>query len=193
MAFPLRPERDIRIDLVRNPAIHIENRELEIERLLKLPPLMEANAAALSGFQALDILKEVILEPEDHFNAAALKGVETLLGRVGDDVLPLNEMVDLLEELLENETVRPRDSHEQGVWIINPHDAVGLDFDVVLLAGLNAGEFPGVPQQDALLSDKERSGLRQHLEAQGRSLPKNGRCRKPMCCLNSSRFYFLRR
>ena len=172
LAFPLRPERDVRIDLVRNPAIHIENRALEIERLLKLPPLIEANAADLSGFQALEILKEAILEPEEHFNAMALKVVETLLERVGDDVLPLNEMVDLLEELLENETVRPRDSHEQGVWIINPHDAVGLDFDVVLLAGLNAGEFPGVPQQDALLSDKERFRLRQHLEGQGRSLPK---------------------
>ncbi|MDF7824939.1 PD-(D/E)XK nuclease family protein [Pontiellaceae bacterium B12227] len=172
LAFPLRPERDVRIDLVRNPSIRISNRELEIQRLLKLPPLIEADASALSGFQALDILNETILEPEDHFNATALKVVQTVLERVGDDVLPLNEMVDLLEELLENETVRPRDSHEQGVWILNPHDAVGIDFDVVLFAGLNAGEFPGVPQQDALLSDQERYWLRQYLEEQGRSLPK---------------------
>ncbi|MEI6892049.1 MAG: PD-(D/E)XK nuclease family protein [Pontiella sp.] len=172
LAFPMRPERDVRIDLVRNPALRIEDREQELERLQKLPPLIEADASALSGFQALDLLKEILLEPEDHFNASALKVVQALLERVGDEVLPLNELVDLLEELLENETVRPRDNHEQGVWIINPHDAVGLDFDLVLFAGLNAGEFPGVPQQDALLGDKERYWLREYLKKQGRSLPK---------------------
>ncbi|MDF7801354.1 PD-(D/E)XK nuclease family protein [Pontiellaceae bacterium B1224] len=172
LAFPLRPERDTLIDLVRNPAIRFEHREQEIERLMKQPPRLEADASDLSGFQALEILTERIVKPEDHFNDAALKVVATVLEQIGNHSLPLSDLIDLLEELLENETVRPRESHEQGVWILNPHDAVGLDFDVVLFAGLNEGAFPGVPQQDALLSDHERHFLKLHLEEQGRHLPK---------------------
>ncbi len=172
LAFPLRPERDTRIDLIRNPAIQYENREAEVERLLRQPPRVEADPSPLSGRQALDLLKERIVEPEDHFSAEALKAVAAALEGFGAQPMPLNDLVDLLEELLQDATIRPRDSHEQGVWILNPHDAVGLDFDLVLFAGLNEGEFPAIPQQDALLSDKERYWLRTHLEEQGRRLPK---------------------
>lgn len=172
LAFPLRPERDIRIDLLRNPTIRFDAREQEIERLQKQSPLLEVPATAISGFQALEILTERIVEPEDHFNAAALRVMSAALEQIGNQTLPLRELVDLLEELLENETVRPRESHEQGVWILNPYDAVGLDFDIVLFAGLNEGSFPGVPQQDALLNDHERHFLKLHLEEQGRTLPK---------------------
>ena len=172
LAFPLRPERDIRIDLVRNPAIRIENREEEIERLLKLAPRMEMPIGNLTGFLALEILEDRIVEPEDPFNAKALNVVKAMLERIGDIEFPLAELVDLIEKLLDTETVRPHESHEQGVWVLNPHDAVGLDFDLVLFAGLNEGEFPGIPQQDALLSDSERLELRTYLRAQGRSLPK---------------------
>ncbi|MCK4565029.1 MAG: tRNA lysidine(34) synthetase TilS, partial [Verrucomicrobia bacterium] len=127
---------------------------------------------AHSGSQAAEILSDRIVEPEDHFNTESLAAVATALEGFGEQEMPLRELIDLLEELLEDATVRPRDSHEQGVWILNPHDAVGLDFDLVLFAGLNEGEFPGVPQQDALLSDKERRSLWKHLEEQGRRLPK---------------------
>ena len=172
LAFPLRPERDTRIDLVRNPAIHYPNCEAEVERLLKQPPRIDASPAPLSGLKALEILKERIVEPDDHFNAEALKAVAAALEGFGEHPMPLRDLIDLLEELLQNATIRPRESHEQGVWVLNPHDAIGLDFDLVLFAGLNEGEFPGIPQQDALLNNRERDALRQHLEEQGRHLPK---------------------
>jgi len=184
LSFPLRPERDVLIDLIRNPAIQFEDREETVEQLLEMPPRLDVGQASLpalrqfqgfetcSGKRAVEILKERIVEPEDHFNSEALKAVAKTLEEVSEQKIPLCDLIDLLEELLENATVRPRESHEQGVWVLNPHDAVGLDFDLVLFAGLNEGEFPGVPQQDALLSDKERHSLRLHLEGMGRQLPK---------------------
>ncbi|MDZ8119237.1 PD-(D/E)XK nuclease family protein [Pontiella agarivorans] len=172
LAFPLRPERDAMLDLVRNPALKFGDREGEVERLLQQPPRLKAVPGRLSGFQAQERLAEKVIEPEDHFNREALARLKEVLEHIGSQELPLAELVDVLENLLENETVKPRDSHERGVWIINPHDAAGLDFDVVLFAGLNEGEFPAVPQQDALLNDQERFRLRTHLEEQGHSLPK---------------------
>ncbi|MBN2703644.1 MAG: PD-(D/E)XK nuclease family protein [Pontiellaceae bacterium] len=182
LAFPLRFERDALIDLVRNPAIRMEQREALVEPLMKLPlRVMDSKAvpaqvqpifkAVQSAVEALEILKERIVEPEDHFNREALNAVAAALEGFGHQVLPLSELIDLIEELLENATVKPRDSHEQGVWVLNPHDAVGLEFDWVLFAGLNEGEFPSIPQQDALLSDNERQWLRSHLEENGRHLP----------------------
>ena len=174
LAFPLTARRDQLIDLIRNPAIQFENREATVQQLLKMPPRLEAGQvfeSARSGRHASEILAERIVAPEDHFNTEALTAVSSALEGFGDQPLPLHELIDLLEELLEDATVRPRESHEQGVWVLNPHDAVGLDFDLVLFAGLNEGEFPGVPQQDALVSDSERHFLRKHLEDQGRRLP----------------------
>ena len=185
LSFPLRAERDALIDLIRNPAIQFDDREETVEKLLKLPPrldlgqtrksaphLEQAFQPARSGAEALEILKERITDPEDHFNSEALQAAVDALEGLGGQKLSLRELVDLLEELLENTTVRPRESHDQGVWVLNPHDAVGLDFDLVLFAGLSEGEFPGVPQQDALLNDKERHSLRLHLGEQGSRLPK---------------------
>lgn len=185
LAFPLGISRDDLIDLVRNPAIQFENRKETAKTLSKMPPRLDpgqtrksapsaeqAFQPAQSGADALEILSGRIVEPEDHFNTEALAAVAAALDGFGEQQMPLRELIDLLEELLENATVRPRDSHEQGVWVLNPHDAVGLDFDLVLFAGLNEGEFPGIPQQDALLSDNERHSLWKHLEAQGRRLPK---------------------
>lgn len=182
LAFPLRFERDALIDLVRNPAIQMEQREVLVEQLIKRPPRVVDSTAVpaklepifkvtQTAAEALEILKERIVEPEDHFNREALSAVAAALEGFGHQFLPLNELIDLIEELLENATVKPRDSHEQGVWVLNPHDAVGLEFDWVLFAGLNEGEFPSIPQQDALLSDNERQWLRTHLEENGRHLP----------------------
>ncbi len=178
LAFPLRPERDALIDLVRNPAIQFDGREEAVDKLLKAPPRIDMasvpyfrDSENLSGIEAARILKDRIVEPEDHFNSEALKKIAVALESFGAHPLPLRELIDLLEELLENSTIKPRDSHEQGVWILKADDAVGLDFDVVMFAGLNEGEFPGVPQQDALFSDDERQWLRRHLEEQGRHLP----------------------
>ncbi|MBN2684854.1 MAG: exodeoxyribonuclease V subunit gamma [Pontiellaceae bacterium] len=182
LAFPLRFERDALIDLVRNPAVRMDPREALVEQLIKLPPRVVDSTAVPSQLQpifkatqsaaeALQLLKERVVEPEDHFNREALSAVAAALEGFGHQVLPLSELIHLIEELLENATVKPRDSHEQGVWVLNPHDAVGLEFDLVLFAGLNEGEFPSIPQQDALLSDNERQRLRNYLKEQGRYLP----------------------
>ncbi len=180
IGFPLHADRDTLIDLIRNPAIQFDHREDTVENLLrkKTPPRVDPASISCfqgletcSGIQAAKILEERIVPPEDHFNTEALKAVSAALETFGDQPMPLADLIDLLEELLEDATVRPRDSHEQGVWVLNPHDAVGLDFDLVLFAGLNEGEFPGVPQQDALLSNNERRSLWKHLEEQGRRLP----------------------
>lgn len=180
LSFPLRPERDTLMDLIRNPAIRMEQREEAVEELLKkqTPPRINLQKipwlnvpSTCSGHQIAELLAERMVEPEDHFNTEALKQVTSILEEIGDHPLPLGEMIELTESLLKDATVKPRDSHEQGVWILNPHDAVGLEFDLVLFAGLNEGEFPSVPQQDALLSDSERYRLRRSLEEQGRQLP----------------------
>ncbi len=179
LAFPQRPLRDDLVDLVRNPAIHFEQREAMVERLIGQPPRLDPldyaflpPADGCSAVQALEILQERIVEPEDHFNAEAVKAVAATLEALGNQPMPLGELVDLLEELLENATIRPRESHDQGVWVLNPHDAAGLDFDLVVFAGLDEGGFPSIPRQDALLNDGERQWLRRHLEEQGRHLPR---------------------
>ncbi len=172
IAFPLRPERDVMIDLVRDPALRHENREAEVERLLKQPPRLDVKPSVLSAADALRVLTDRVVEPEDHFNAEALSAVRSVLEKLGAHVMPISDLLDLIEELLEDATIRPRESHEQGVWILNPRDAVGLSFDLVLFAGLNEGEFPGTPRQDALLNDKERHFLRLNLEERGSRLPK---------------------
>ena len=178
LAFPIRPERDELIDLLRNPAIHFPQSDGVVDALRKAPPRINPasytwlhSSGACSGCAASEMLNERMTEPEDHFNREALQCVRGLLDSLGDHAVPLDDLIDLVEELLENATVRPRESHEQGVWVINPHDAVGLEFDLVLFAGLNEGEFPSVPSQDALLSDDERAWLRRHLEEKGRHLP----------------------
>lgn len=193
LALPLRPERDALIDLIRNPALTFEQREEAISELLrrKTPPRLDLdrpfsyehpelnqlidaaqNRHRLSGVEARSIIETWIPEPDDHFNAEARRRLLNLLDEFGPNPLALAELIDLLEELLENETIRPRNSHEHGVWIINPRDAVGLQFDLVLFAGLNEGKFPAIPQQDALLNDIERYHLRTHLEEHGARLPK---------------------
>lgn len=178
LAWPLRPERDTLIDLIRNPAVRFDGREEAVGALIGKPPRIDPSSVSglhgagdITGKQAAYMLQERIVEPEDHFNREARQTVLAALEGFGRQVMPLTTLVDLVEELLENVTVKPRDSHEQGVWILNHHDTVGLDFDVVLMAGLNEGEFPGVPQQDALLNNDERARLRSHLEEQGRPLP----------------------
>jgi hypothetical protein len=178
LAFPLRPERDALVDLLRSPAVRLEEREAKVAQYADAAPLVDPDALpglrfrpSLSGLDALAVLEERIAVPEDHFNAEALNAVAEALQAFGGQRLPLHELIGLLERLLENATVPPRDSHEQGVWILKPDDAVGMEFDQVYFAGLNEGAFPGLPRQDALLSDTERYALRAWLEEQGRLLP----------------------
>ena len=81
------------------------------------------------------------------------------------------ELIDLLQKSLDNVTVNPSHMDENGVWVLNPFDAAGLRFDVVLIAGLNEGLFPSLPRQDSLFSDAERQEIRRNMEKQGIHLP----------------------
>jgi len=178
LAFPLHLNRDRLIDLFHNPALRIQNREEEVNKLLKSAPDLRYLPAGMvkkegcTAQEALDVLYEkVVLPEEDHFNHAAVERVVSVLESLGNQRIPLFDLLELIEKLLENETIRPRESHDQGVWVINPHDAVGLQFELVLFATLNEGEFPVIPQQDALLNNYERENLRQKLQSEKYTLP----------------------
>lgn len=182
LALPLRAERDRLIDLLRNPALRwpevtdVERDVAELQRRM-LPKLTEdalpdfLSVQNCSGKRALALLRERVVEPEDALNISALEVLERVLDELGSILIPLDELIDLLEQRLADETVSPVESDEQGVWVLNPYDAVGLEFDVVLFASLNEGVFPAEPQQDVLLNDAERYALRCFLEEQGSSLP----------------------
>ncbi len=180
LAFPLRPERDALEDLLQNPALNVKEREATLATFIKKKSGPRVNPAELEWFrnmemfdgrQALATLNERVMPPTDHFNAEAIKQVKAALEGLGDISIAAPALVDMLEELLQDSTVRPRESHEHGVYVINPQDAVGLRFDVVLFARLNEGHCPKVIHQDSLLSDEERSRLRRALEKQGVNLP----------------------
>lgn len=68
-----------------------------------------------------------------------------------------------------NLTVSDSASTDSGVWVLTPYDLAGLQFKVVLAAGMNSGTFPAVPTQSALLLDDELQELREHL---GGDLPR---------------------
>ena len=82
-----------------------------------------------------------------------------------------SDFYDLLEKSLENATVASLDSTEAGVWVLNPFDLAGLDFDVVIIAGLNSGTFPATHRQDSLFSDEERKTVLEKLKTQHIHLP----------------------
>ncbi|HEY5653776.1 MAG TPA: PD-(D/E)XK nuclease family protein [Pontiella sp.] len=185
LGFSMRPDRDRLIDLVRNPVLRFEEREEVITSLYKLSPRLKLKdlrdsvprirpvfEKTVSGSDVLTWLQEIIVFPEDHFNTEALNTLLSALEDFGEQLLPLPELIDLVEELLEDVTIQPQDRHEQGVWVLKADDAVGLEFDLVIFAGLNEGEFPAVPKQDALLSDQERYWLRRSFEEQTHKLPK---------------------
>ncbi len=76
-------------------------------------------------------------------------------------------LVDLMSRTLENLTVSPGPSDESGVWILNPFDMAGLHFNLVLLAGMNAGEFPQLPTPSPLFPDSELISFRDRLLKKG--------------------------
>jgi RecB family exonuclease len=77
------------------------------------------------------------------------------------------DVTNLLNRALENITVAPVPPDESGVWILNPFDVAGLQFKVVILAGLNAGTFPQPPTPSPLFPDAELLDFRQRLQAKG--------------------------
>ena len=77
------------------------------------------------------------------------------------------EIVSALSRALANVTVAAAPPDESGVWILNPYDVAGLQFKLVLVAGLNDGVFPGLPLQDPLFSDRELEEHRAQMSAAG--------------------------
>jgi hypothetical protein len=108
-----------------------------------------------------------VTRPAALFNSrafAALIGQLDALGkRTGKETLTWGELLALLRRVLRNVTVAAGTADESGVWILNPHDAAGLRFRVVLVAGLNAGVFPGLPAPSPVFSDAELKRLRESL------------------------------
>jgi hypothetical protein len=86
---------------------------------------------------------------------------------VADTSINWATIVDLISRALENLTVSPGPSDESGVWILNPFDCAGLHFKVVLLAGMNAGEFPQLPTPSPLFPDAELIAFRERLLKKG--------------------------
>jgi hypothetical protein len=77
------------------------------------------------------------------------------------------DIVDLLNRALGNLTISSTPPDEGGVWILNPFDVAGLNFKVVLVAGLNAGTFPKSPTQSPLFPDSELLAFRERLQKNG--------------------------
>ncbi len=86
---------------------------------------------------------------------------------VADSQLDWSRIVALVSRTFENLTVTPGPSDESGVWILNPFDIAGLHFKVVLLAGMNAGEFPQLPTPSPLFPDAELTFFRERLLKKG--------------------------
>ncbi len=91
----------------------------------------------------------------------------TLLNKAAGETITWADVVDLLNRALENITVAPAPPDEAGVWILNPFDIAGLQFKVVIVAGLNAGTFPQPPTPSPLFPDAELLEFRTLLQKKG--------------------------
>ena len=89
------------------------------------------------------------------------------VGEDNDQSISWTDIVDLLNRALENLTLSATPPDEGGVWILNPFDIAGLNFKVVLVAGLNAGAFPKSPTQSPLFPDSELLAFRERLQKKG--------------------------
>lgn len=101
------------------------------------------------------------------FNSRAFAAVLDQLGALGrrgsTDVVTWGDLLALMRRVLCNVTVAAGTTDEAGVWILNPHDVAGLSFRLVLVAGLNAGVFPGLPAPSPVFTDGELERLRHAL------------------------------
>lgn len=95
--------------------------------------------------------------------AAILEQLTALGRRGGEEVVTWSDLLALLRRVLRNVTVGTGTTDEAGIWILNPHDVAGLKFRLVLVAGLNAGVFPGLPAPSPVFSDGELARLRKEI------------------------------
>ena len=95
--------------------------------------------------------------------AAIVEQLQALGARDAQTALDWAGVLTLLRRVLRNVTVAAGTSDESGVWVLNPRDAAGLHFRVVLIAGLNAGVFPALPAPSPVFTDSELTHLRDQL------------------------------
>jgi len=172
LAFPQTFSRDRLCDLLimpglQWPGLDAEARQTLVQDIrLKEPPRLRRLPKELTGFFPPLKFAERVQSIIQQHGLELPEEVQTLiqeLSEASDPSLPMERMVSLFEELLDNVTLRDETGTESGVWILNPMDAAGLRFDSVYLAGMDDRTFPQIPKADALLNSTERQALRAFL------------------------------
>jgi len=173
LAFPLNFSRDRLCDLLLMPGIQwpgldTEARQTLVQEIrLKEPPRLRRLPKELSPFfQPLKFSKRIQFILQQHGLELPEEVLELIdeLCKADLPPLPMDRMVALFEELLDNVTLKDEAGTESGVWIVNPMDAAGLRFESVYIAGMDDRTFPQIPKVDSLLNAAERNALRAFLE-----------------------------
>jgi RecB family exonuclease len=202
LAFPQTFSRDRLCDLLLMPGINWPGLDEETRRTLvqeirlKEPPRLRRLPKELKDFQWLEERRRDVpvasrtrenatrtsrlrfseqVQHVIHQHGLSLpEEVLNLIEELEADIpaLPIERMVSLFEELLENVTLKDDLSTESGVWIVNPMDAAGLRFESVYIAGMDDRTFPQIPKPDSLLNDSERKALRAFLAERKISCPR---------------------
>ena len=179
LSFPLEGDRDTLIDLIRHPAIRMEDREKKVTELVDQCTSPQLDGFALEWFQGMermqgkDLLERFhqwLIEPEDHFNQAARKKLQEHIESMREQSFSLADWREWICEGLANETIQPAHSHEHGVYILNIDDAVGMDFEILFLAVLNEGFSPAPLKEHPLFTTEDMLILREVLEKEGQPI-----------------------
>ena len=102
--------------------------------------------AELSAWQAMREAVEQLQCVQDLLQSNAEK---VTLGQFGD----------ALRQVLQDRRVPVSESEAEGVQVVTPGTASGIQFSAVFLLGLTEGEFPASPKESWLYGDAERSLL----------------------------------
>ena len=87
--------------------------------------------------------------------AEQLAGCGGLLGE-GEMTVTVGEFTDVLGRILKDRRISISGREESGVRVVMPGTASGMQFPVVLILGLMEGEFPALPRESWLYSDRDR-------------------------------------
>ena len=173
LAFPQTFSRDRLCDLlimpgIQWPGLDAEARQTLVQDIrLKEPPRLRRLPKELSHlFQPMNFPERVQFIIQQHGLELPEEVLELIdeLSKAALPVLPIDRMVSLFEELLDNVTLKDESGTESGVWVVNPMDAAGLRFESVYIAGMDDRTFPQIPKADSLLNDTERKALRAFLD-----------------------------
>ena len=100
----------------------------------------------------------------------ALDEAAAIAARVAPDrILPLREFANLLETMLNESVLEPIDEPGGAVRLIPILEARGLDFDLVIVLGLNDGRFPRHHPENPLVADETARLLNRGLAARLRA------------------------